>query len=262
MAPTTDWWNGFFTGPFADFWRVAIPAEATLAEVDFLERHLRLTPGCRVLDVPCGHGRHSLALAQRGYRVTGVDFSADLLASAREASDTLGVAVEWLERDMRDLPWQGDFDAAFCAGSSFGYFDDGGNRDFLEASARAVRPGGRFLLDSGWIAESLFPNFRERLEMDVSGLHFVAENRYDPLQATVENRFTVARTGRSETRPARHRVYTCREVIGLLDTAGFGEFEALGSWEGEPFKLGSPRLLVVATRRASGSMRDGGDLRA
>jgi SAM-dependent methyltransferase len=248
MTTPTDWWNGFFTGLFADFWRAAIPPEMTRADVDFFEKELELAPGARVLDVPCGHGRHSLELARRGFRVTGVDFSADLLSAARRSSEEQALAIEWVERDMRDLPWRGEFDAALCAGNSFGYFDDAGNRAFLEAAALAVKPGGRFLLDSGWIAEALFPHFHQRLEMDVSGLRFVAENRYDPAQGRVENRFTVSRGALSETRPAAHRVYTYRELAQMLEDAGLADLAAFGSLTGEPFALGSPRLLLVGVR--------------
>ncbi|MGH9369815.1 MAG: SAM-dependent methyltransferase, partial [Thermoanaerobaculia bacterium] len=128
-----------------------------------------------------------------------------------------------------------------------GFFDDAGNQAFLAAAARAVRPGGRFLLDSGWVAESLLPSFHEKLDMEVSGIRFQAENRYDPAEGVVQNVFTASRDGRSETRPAAHRVYTVRELSGMLEAAGFGSLEAFGSTDGDPFALGSPRLLLVAT---------------
>jgi SAM-dependent methyltransferase len=248
MTSPTDWWNGFFTGLFADFWRAAIPAEATRAEVDFFQTHLLLTPGSQVLDAPCGHGRHSLELARRGCHVTGLDFSTDLLAAARQSAAQEGLSIDWVEHDMRDLPWNGEFDAAFCAGNSFGYFDDDGNRAFLEAAAQAVRPGGRFLLESGWIAEALLPHFNERLEMEISGIRFVAENRYDPARGVVENLFTVSRGGESQTRPAEHRVYTYGELARMIRDVGFGDLKSFGSPAGEPFALGSPQLLLVATR--------------
>jgi SAM-dependent methyltransferase len=249
MNCPTDWWNGFFTGPFADFWRVAIPEDRTLAEVDFLEQTLRIRPGSSVLDVPCGHGRHSLELARRGYRVTGVDFSSDLLGAARRSAAAEGLTIEWIERDMRSLAESEAFDAAFCAGNSFGYFDDAGNQAFLESTARALGRGGRFLIASGWISESLLPNFRETLDREFSGIRFQAENRYDAAEARVESRFTVSRGGRSETRLAAHRIYTYRELVKMLEAAGFAGFEAFGSPAGEPFVPGSPELLLSATKR-------------
>jgi SAM-dependent methyltransferase len=242
------WWDGFFTGLMAEMWRIAIPPEVTRAEVDFFERALRLSRGARVLDVPCGHGRHSVELARRGYRVTGVDFSVDLLSAARGSAAREGLAIEWVECDMRQLSWEGRFDAAFCAGNSFGYFDDEGNLSFLQGAARALGPGGRFLLDSGWVAESLFPSFHEKLDMDFSGLRFQVENRYDPAEAVVRNVFTASRDGRTETRPAAHRVYTYREVAEMMKAIGLRELEAFGSTDGSPFSLGSPRLLLAATR--------------
>jgi SAM-dependent methyltransferase len=205
-----------------------------------------------VLDVPCGHGRHSLELARRGCRVTGLDFSADALALARQGASRNGLPVEWTEGDMRRLPWRAEFDAAFCAGNSFGYFDDAGNQSLLDGVGRALRPGGRFLLESGWIAEALLADFHERLDLKVpGGIRFRAQNRYDPAEGTVESLFTVSRCGKTLTRPGRHRVYTYRELLRMLEAAGFGDFEAFGSVAGEPFALGSRRLLLTATRGAA-----------
>ena len=84
--------------------------------------------------------------------------------------------------------------------------------------------------------------------MEVDGIRFQAENRYDPVTARVENRFTVSRGAQSETRPAAHRVYTCRELVRMLEIAGFSDIEAFGSLAREPFALGSPRLLLASVK--------------
>jgi cyclopropane fatty-acyl-phospholipid synthase-like methyltransferase len=141
-----EWWQTFFAGHWLDVQRV-FKAERTTAEADFIERVLKLQPGAAVLDVPCGEGRLSVELASRGYRLTGVDITEALLADARRTAAERRLDVAWHRRDMRDLPWREDFDGAYCFWGSFGYFDDEGNRAFLEAVARALKPGGRFLMD-------------------------------------------------------------------------------------------------------------------
>lgn len=182
-------------------------------------------------------------------KATGVDFSAELLAAARERSSREGLDIELVASDMRELAWRGKFDAVLCAGSSFGYFDDSGNRAFLDAAARALEPGGRLLLDSGWIAEVLFAHFRAQIDMEAGGIRFLAENRHDPLNGRVESRFTASREGRSETRAGSHRAYTGREVVGMMEEAGLRGFAAYGSLDGRPFVPGSRRLLLTAKRR-------------
>ena len=79
MMPTANWWEDFFTGLIVDFWRAAMPPEATRAEADFFERSLALEPGARLLDVPCGDGRlaNPGLQALHGFFVALLDFSAN-----------------------------------------------------------------------------------------------------------------------------------------------------------------------------------------
>ena len=118
------------------------------AEAAFIERALGLPAAGDILDLCCGFGRHSVRLAQRGHRVTGVDLSAYNLALAAESAAELGVAVDWREADMRDTGLPGaSHDAVINIFSAFGYFDDEGNQRVLDEVARVLRPGGRFLID-------------------------------------------------------------------------------------------------------------------
>ena len=134
----SDWYETFFDGVVVDMWRQATPPEATFADADFLIEALALEAGARVLDAPCGHGRHAVALARRGYQMTGVDISKAMIRYAREAATEAGVEVDWHLADMRELPAEHPFDAAYCFGNSFGYLGPEGNRTFLERVAGAL----------------------------------------------------------------------------------------------------------------------------
>jgi SAM-dependent methyltransferase len=244
-----NWFEHFFTGLVVDFWRAAMPPEATRAEADFFEKTLSAPPGSRILDVPCGDGRLGIELARRGYRVTGVDISGEFLSAARQTAAGEGLAMEWRQSDMRDLPWRAEFDGAFCGGSSFGFLGDEGDQEFLDAVARALKPGARFILEGLKAAEVLLPQFRERHDLTLGDLRFEAENRYDHRTGTTENLYTITRGSEKEVKTARHRIYTYRELTVMLEKAGFSDPEGFGSLEGEPFRLGSSRLALAAVRR-------------
>src|SRR5689334_14916512 len=160
MESSPDWWRTFFSGPVVESWLKAPTEEQTRQEAAFIQEALGIPPPARLLDVPCGGGRHSLALARLGYDMTGVDLSTDFLAAARSQPSPEPGSVAWEHREMRDLPWPEQFDGAFCFGNSFSYLDDEGNADFLKAIARALKPGARFVLDTSYVLESLLSNIQ------------------------------------------------------------------------------------------------------
>jgi SAM-dependent methyltransferase len=209
-------------------------------QVDLIERALRLEPGSRILDVPCGTGRVGRRLVDKGYDVVGVDITERFLEEARAA----GLRVERV--DMRELPFEEEFDAAICMWGSFGYFDDEGNLAQARAAARALKPGGRYLIDTPTL-ESIYPRFRERNWFEAGDTTVLMENAFRLDEGRVETDWTFLRGSERHTRRSSIRVYALGGLTDLLREAGFSAFEAHDD-ELEPFEIGSSRLWVVATR--------------
>src|SRR5437870_13900235 len=121
--PDSEWWRSWFGRGYLALYDEYL-AERTPVEIDQLEALLTLRPPCRILELPCGQGRHAIELARRGYDVTGVDLSPYLLRVAKARAEAAGVGVRWLEGDMR-RPLAGDtFDLVLNLFTSFGYFFD------------------------------------------------------------------------------------------------------------------------------------------
>ena len=136
--------NSYTPRWFDLFMRPINPAQ-TEREVDFLCRNLPLPRYERILDVCCGVGRHSNALAHRGYSVVGVDRDGAALAEARQHAPA---NARFVAHDMRKLDELSlTSDAVLCLWQSFGYFDAATNRAILQHIADLLPVDGRFVLD-------------------------------------------------------------------------------------------------------------------
>jgi SAM-dependent methyltransferase len=244
---TNDWAQEFFHGLAIDFWLAAAPTPDT--DLPFLEEVFGAPRGQVILDIACGAGRHSIPLAQRGYAVTGVDLSTTCLAEGRRRADAQSAAVEWHHGDMRALPWIERFDGALCFGNSFGYCDRAGTRAFIRSLANALKPGAAFVLESGAIAESLLPNLTTRRWMDAGDILFLSNSTYNTSASRLDIEYSFVRSTMRETRTAHTWIYTIAEVRELFAAAGLIVEQLCSSPNGAPFRLGDPRLLLVASKQ-------------
>jgi len=243
-----NWQTDFFRGVANDMWRYVTAGEMTRVESDFLANTLNIHESYNLLDVPCGNGRLAIELAKRGCRVTGIDQSEEYIAEAREASASL--PATWILGDMRQLPWRAEFDGAFCFGNSFGYLNARDARGFLAAVAHALKDGARFIIDTGMAAESILPNRQKARWFKLGDLYMLSENEYHPREGRMDIQYTFIRHGTAETRPSSSYVLTTREICEMHGEAGLEPVELLESLNGEPYQLGSQRLIVVSTKRS------------
>ena len=147
-----EWFRHFFDAAYVAQLREEKSPADTRAEVDFLLRRLRLPRGARVLDVPCGYGRHAAALARRGFVVVGVDLSPAMIAEGRRRFT--GISRLRLRRgDMRRLAFHREFDAVVNLYTSFGYFTPAQNQAVLGRMARALKPGGIYAMAGGAVRQ-------------------------------------------------------------------------------------------------------------
>jgi SAM-dependent methyltransferase len=240
-----EWFVGFHQGLAARFWRAAA---AAMAEDDTqVVRRLLPAPPAKVLDVPCGDGRITTRLAAAGYEAIGVDIIAAEVEQARR--NAAGTTARFEVGDLRALPDVGRVDALVSWGNAFGYLVPEETARSLASMRAALRPGGRLVLESLTIAESfLVAGFKPNTEWEYGGIRLSATNHYRVSESRLESDFTFEDAeGHVEHTRAAHHVHTSGEVVRLLRQAGFGEIELLGSDGVEPYALGSPRLIAVAT---------------
>jgi len=203
----------------------------------------------RVLDLCCGQGRHSVELARRGFRVSGLDLSEHLLGLAQRRAEEAGVQVEFVRGDMRDLPWENEFEAVINLFTSFGYLEsEEEDQRVLAAVARALRPEGRVMIDL-MNREKLLTGFRPKDWYEHEG-HLVLDNHeWDVLRS----RLTVTRTIIRPDAARREsgfvlRIYAHSEMMAMLARAGLRWERSYGGYDGSDYSAHSGRMIVVARK--------------
>jgi SAM-dependent methyltransferase len=228
------------------FYGGVLTDELSDIQAERIWRLLGLEAGVEVLDVPCGHGRIANRLAARGARVTGLDADGVFLERARADAVERGVEVEYLQGDMRTLPWEARFDLVLNWFTSFGYFDDEGNRAWLREARKTLRPGGRLVMDVH--NRDAFMGFRVPVTMDERGDDLLIDRHaFDPLTGRAETERFLVRDGNVRSVRFSVRFFTFTELRDWLLDAGFSTVQVSGH-EGEPLDLQVRRMLVVATR--------------
>jgi SAM-dependent methyltransferase len=223
--------------------------EAAEAEAAQAVALLGLPAGAAVLDLCCGVGRHALALARNGFRVTGVDRTARYLSRARRSAEAEGLAIDWVQDDMRSFRRAAAFDGAVNLYTSFGYFAEA--RDdlrVLEQVHASLRPGGRLLIDTQGkevLARIYQPT--EWYETEDGALH-LEERLLDPDWGRLHMRWIRIAGGERRDFTLSLRLYAASELGALARQAGFDEIAVYGGLAGQPYDRRAARLALVARK--------------
>ena len=244
-----DWFEGFFDEDYLQFAVDRFTADDTAAEVDFLVAVLGVGEGSRVLDLACGHGRHSVELARRGAAVTGVDLSGPSLELAAARAAEAGVEVRFERADMRRIAYEAEFDAVINMFTAFGYFaEEAEDRLVLERIAAALVPGGGFLMEFG-NPVSVFGRFEARGWHRLSdGTLMLEERVYDAPRGRFETCWTFVHGGERRERRFSHRGYTAPELAAMAVAAGLELERFWGGLDGSELEMGSRRIVMLARR--------------
>jgi SAM-dependent methyltransferase len=244
------WWEVFFDD---DYLRTVRPPtrEQIARQCDFIEKRLGLRPGATLLDVGCGLGLHVLELASRGYLGVGLDLSLPMLSRASEEAQSRSLRVNFLHSDMREMSFDGSFDAVLCMGTTLGYFDEETNRRIIERLYRALKPGGVLLLDlvnRDHVIRSQ-PNL---IWFEGDGCVCMEESEFNFFTSRLHvKRTVILDSGRQTENEYSLRMYSLHELGQLLNGIGFRVREVSGrdALPGVFFGQESPNLVIVAERR-------------
>jgi SAM-dependent methyltransferase len=239
-------------------------SERTIREVNLILELLKANPECKFLDCPCGYGRHSIELAERGFRVTGLDINRSFLQKATAKQEEKGIPdtlLNFRRGDMRYIPFEdGSFDFAINMFTSFGFFDtDEENKKVLEEFSRVLKSGGSLLIHFDYNSirvenRGIDGENTIRELPDGKWLHVIED--YNPDTKRVEGTWKVVFEDGSNGDPFKEmsyfwRVYSPQEMRDMLSDCGFDNISILGRKDGSFQEIDEESLetFILAQKR-------------
>jgi SAM-dependent methyltransferase len=244
-----EWWSTYFDERYLLEYEPLFDLARDRREVARLLDVMALPVGARLLDCPCGQGRHAHLLAEAGYDVDGVDYSATLLKQAKARGT--GKQLRYTRADMRRLParWTQRFDAVVNLFTSFGFFGDPkDDARVIREFARVLKPGG-VLVWHGASRDGVAARFLGRDWWRTSdGTVVVQQRHFDPLSGILSVESEWHGPSGNAQRSHRIRLYTATRLAELCAAAGLIVEQAFDNWRTRPLRRTSSEMLLVARR--------------
>jgi SAM-dependent methyltransferase len=212
--------------------------------IDLIERQIPGLKGLRILDLACGNGRHTLELVKRGYNVTGIDISDQLLNIAREKAANLKKEILFLNADMRYFKFPFKFDVIINLFTSFGYFEtDEQNELVIHRISKTLNQNGTFVLDF-FNSNHIINNFIPRDEKNEGEIKIIQEREIKDNR--IIKHITLIKNGKSEQFSESVRLFTFEEIANMFAGNNLEIVNLFGDYSGNFFQPDSERLIIFA----------------
>jgi len=242
------WYDEFFKEDYLKIYLPFLTEERTKTDVDFIIDVLGLSPGSKILDLACGFGRHTIPLAKMGYDMTGLDYTEKFIQMAEEKAKKENLQIEFLVGDMRKIPFENHFAGVISYFTSFGFFSDEENFEVLRGVSKALKEEGKFLLEI-MNRDILVKNFQSKdWHRTEDGTLVLEERNWDLKTGKLKNSITILDKKGERERWFEVRLYTLDELNYLLEKVGLKIIETYGRKDKSPYKVDSPRLIVLSQK--------------
>jgi ubiquinone/menaquinone biosynthesis C-methylase UbiE len=257
IARRLDWIRDYFERGYAQRWGLQPPSDQVRLEAGGLWDLLQLVPRARLVDIGCGHGRHAVALAERGSEVIGIDFAAALLSRAQGLAADLRVRARWVRGDMRRLPVRSACADAALLMDAFGFFEtEAENEAVLCEAARVLTIGGRLgvkVVNGGPVLEAFRETDREERDGTVIA---VSRTLTTGPPRMIERIHISGRRGAGEYE-RRQRLYRADEMRALVERAGLSIVGVYAKPDGSPFDSTSSSTMWIVGQQDGSDSRPG-----
>jgi SAM-dependent methyltransferase len=202
-----------------------------------------------VLDLCCGPGRHSLALAKRGIQVAAVDRSEFLLRRAKEEAAKSNLEIEFVLDDMRHFVSDQSFSLILNLFTSFGYFDDiEDDLKVLQNAYRSLKPGGAMVIDV-FGKEPLARKYQATNSTKFGDeVMLIQRNEICEDWTRCRNEWILVKGATARTFNFQTRLYSGQEMKDILRKAGFEEVKVFGDLDGNEYGVDAARLIAVGRK--------------
>ena len=200
-----------------------------------------------VLDMAAGSGRHAIIFTEKGFKVTAVDLSENLLSIGKKNAENENVKIEFVHSDIRNFNPNIKYNLILNLFTSIGYFEkDEENYFILSKAYKLLENNGYFVLDyfnKNFVENNLVPSTVDEFDGSV-----ITQNRFIEGERIIKE-ITIDNKGKINKYFESVRMFSKDELINMMEKLGFRIIKTFGDFMGNSFELdSSPRIIIIACK--------------
>lgn len=221
----------------------------TAKECAFIQKACGLKANHQILDLACGHGRHANFLAEKGYKLTGIDLNTPFIQMAKREAESKNINIAYIEKDILAINYEQAFDTILLLFNSLGFFDRKDAKILLSKIEQALKIGGKAFIDT---------KNRDHLLKEIPPCSITERGRdlmidqlsFNPIEGTTTNKRIYIKDGKRYDAPFTMTTYSYTDFIQLLEGTNLKITQTWGSWSGDTFNQDSRRIIFLLEKMA------------